>query len=156
MNKEISKNILSVIAIPIFGFILLNIIFVLYALFYFLVTKIINIFIRINVEMSWYFLPSIIRFCFLSVIIIVSYFIFRSKLKTLFKAIFLVAPVASTLVILGIFLYHWPVIIYSLGFLLVSGVIYYLYKTKQPWIYYYSLIFTSLALAIFFASGGDI
>ncbi|HNV96832.1 MAG TPA: hypothetical protein PKL13_00745 [bacterium] len=155
MNKKIIKNILSLISIPFFGFILLNITFILNALFYFLVTRIINV-IGIDGEMHWYFIPSIIRFCFLGIIIIISYFIFHSKLKTIFKAIFLVVPLATTLVTIGIFLYHWPIIIYSLGFLLVLSSIYYFYQTKQPWIYYYSVILTSLVLAIFFALGGDI
>lgn len=156
MNKKNIKYIFSLILIPFFGFILLNLTFLLFALFYFSVSKLVNIFVTINPEMNWYWFPSLMRFCFMVIILLITFFIFRSKLKTIFKAIFLIVPVATVLVIMETFLYNFPAILFVLGFLLISGVIYYLYKTKQPWIYYYSLILTSLVLVIFFAPGGDI
>lgn len=156
MNKKILKNVLSIISIPIFGFILLNITFLVYAVLNFITIRFIGIIVSSNPEI---YLPEfhfILRFCFVLIILLISYFIFKSKIKTIFKAIFLVVPTATILVIMGIFLYQWPIISYIFGFILVSSAIYYFYKKKQPWIYYYSIILISVVLAIFTATGGEI
>jgi len=60
------------------------------------------------------------------------------------------------LVTLGMFLFSSPLPAFSLGALLVIGVLYYFYRTKQPWLYYYAVILISLTLAIFTLSGGEI
>jgi hypothetical protein len=54
------------------------------------------------------------------------------------------------------FLYRWPVAAYSLGSLFGIGVLYYFYRTKQPWLYYYTVILVGFALAIFSLLGGEI
>jgi hypothetical protein len=155
-KKPIIKNILSIIVIPIFGFILLNITFLLNAVFQGILRRFLMIFINFDTEMNFRWLPGLMRILFVVFILIISFFVLRTKMKPIFKAIFLFVPTATILVTIGIFFYQIPAISYVIGFLLISGVIYYFYKTKQPWLYYYSVILISLVLAVFTLTGGEI
>ena len=65
-------------------------------------------------------------------------------------------PLAVVFVTIGIFLYRWSAAAYSLGGLFGAGVLYYLYRAKQPWIYYYTVMLVGLVLAIFSLAGGEI
>lgn len=85
-----------------------------------------------------------------------TWWVWRSKAKVLFKAIFLTIPAAVALVMIGIFFYRWPVLSFAVGALATLYVLYRFYKTRQPWQYWWSVIFTALTLAIFFLMGGEI
>ncbi len=148
MKKIIFKNIIPLIAVPIFGFVLLNITFLFYAIFQGSLRRLIMIFIDFSQETNLFWIPAAMRLLFVIVILIISFFVLRTKMKPILKAIFLTAPTATILVIIGIFFYQQPVIVYILGFLFVFSVLYYFYKTKQPRLYYYSVILVSLFLAI--------
>jgi VIT1/CCC1 family predicted Fe2+/Mn2+ transporter len=65
-------------------------------------------------------------------------------------------PVAVVLVTVGIFLYRWQIVSYSVGSLLCIGTLYCFYRTKQPWLYYYTVVLVGLTLAIFTLLGGEI
>jgi len=67
------------------------------------------------------------------------------KLSTPFLGCITV-PIAVVLVTIGMFLYRWPVVAYSVGSLFSVGILYYLYRTKQPWLYFYAVILVSLSL----------
>lgn len=82
------------------------------------------------------------------VLAILSWFIFRSKLATLFKTIFLSAPVATVLAFIGIYFYGSPVLIYLLCALFVFGILAYLFFTKKSWLYYFSVIPVSIILLL--------
>ncbi|PIV10883.1 hypothetical protein CO007_00335 [Candidatus Roizmanbacteria bacterium CG_4_8_14_3_um_filter_36_10] len=103
---------------------------------------------------SW--LPPLMHGLFVIVIGIISLFVFRSKLKTLLKSIYMTVPLAVVFVSLGMFFYRWPIIAYLLGGLTTFGLLYYFYHTKKPWLYYYTLILVSLTLSIFSLMGGEI
>lgn len=151
------KNILLIILVPIIGFVLLNLTFVLNAIFQGFLRRFLMIFINFDKEMNLGWLPPMMRILFVVFILAVSFFILTSKkIKPTLKSIFLVVPTATVLVTMGIFLYESPIISYLSGFLFVSGVLFYFYKTKKPWFYYYSVILISLVLAIFTALGGEI
>ena len=155
-ENSLIKNILSAIIIAILGFILLNLTFFLDFIFQSILRRLAMIFIGQNPEMNLHWFPFVMHLLFMVFILFISLIIFRTKIKTFFKAVFLVVPIATVLATIGIFFYQWPIIVYVLGFLFILGIIYYFYKTKQLWLYYYSVILVSLVLAIFTALGGEI
>lgn len=65
-------------------------------------------------------------------------------------------PLAVVLISLGIFFYRWPVVVYLSGGLFSISVLYYFHRTRQPWLYYYTLILVNITLAIFTLLGGEI
>lgn len=150
------KNILSALAVAGFGFILLNFTFIFDFLLHSLVIGLIKLFIPINPMITYYWFPPMMHALFVVVIGLISWLIFRSKLGVLYKAIYMTVPSAVVFVTLGMFLYRWPVAAYSIGSLCGIGILFYFYRTKQPWLYYYSVILVALALAIFSLSGGEI
>lgn len=156
LKNPIIKNILQALAVAFFGFILLNFTFLFDFLFQSFILRIIKIFTPVNLEMSYSWFPPLLHISFVIVIGLITWLIFRTKLKTIYKAIFLTVPIAVCLAILGMFLYRWPVILYSLGVLLSLSVLYFFYKTKQPWLYYYAIILVALTLTIFTLFGGEI
>ena len=157
LKNPVAKNILSALAIAFFGFILLNLTFLFDFLFQSLVRRLFMLFLPIdNPEMSYNWWPPMMQGLFLIVIGLTTWLVFRSKLSVLYKAIFLTVPTAAVLATIGIILFHWPVAVYSLGGLLIIAVLYYFYRSRQPWLYYYSVILIGLALAIFTLAGGEI
>lgn len=156
LKNLLVKNILSAVAVAVFGFILLNFTFLFDALYQGVIRRFIGLFIPLGPEMNLYWFPPLMHGSFVVVIGIISWFIFKSKLRTLFKAIYMSVPVATVLVTVGIFLYRWPIISYSVGGLLCIGTLYYFYRAKQPWIYYYTVILWAVTLAIFTLTGGEI
>ncbi|MFA6410045.1 MAG: hypothetical protein WCW26_00505 [Candidatus Buchananbacteria bacterium] len=150
------KNVLSAAAVPIFGFILLNFTFIFNAIFQGIIRGLFRLFAPLEPNMDIYWFPPSTRILFAAIILLISWFIFRSKLKVIYKAIYLVVPITVILVTAGIFLYHWPIISYSFGGLFCAGILYYLYRTKQSWLYYYTVLLVGLVLLIFNLLGGEI
>ncbi len=150
------KNILSALTVSGFGFILLNLAFLFDFLLHSLVNGFIKLFLPVNPEMTFYWFLPMMHILFVVVIGLISWFVFRSKLSVLYKAIYMTVPSAVVLVTLGMFLYRWPVVAYSLGGLFGISVLYYFYRTKQPWLYYYSVILVGFVLAIFGLLGVEI
>lgn len=144
LKKQYFKNILSALAVIAFGFILLNLTFILDAAF----QSLLNLFIPINKDMTmrWYLPARHILFAVL--IYLLSWFILKSKIRTIYKAIFSVVPVAVTFVTIGMFLYQWPVVSYILSALIYGGIFFYFYKTKKQWIYYFSVSLIAVVLLI--------
>ncbi len=155
-NDSLLKNIISIMTVPVLGFILLNIVFVINAVFQWILRRFLMIFIDFNPDMNLSWIPAMMRILFVVFILMISFFILRTKMKPIFKATFLVVPAATVLVTMGIFFYQIPIISYIIGLIIVSGIIYYFYKTKQSWLYYYSVILISLVLALFTLTGGEI
>ena len=142
------KHIISALVVAVFGFILLNIAFLLDFLIHSLVAGIIRLFIPVNPEMDYYWYPPAMHLLFVVIIGLISWLLFRSKLRTLYKAIYMTVPLAVVFVTFGMFLYRWPVAAYTLGSLFSISVLYYFYHTKQPWLYYYTVILVSLTLLL--------
>ncbi len=149
-NKTI-KTLLSIIAIIVIGYILLNITFLFYAVIAWIIAYPAG---GMEAVSKWIGPTS---FTISTVLVaLFTYLIFRSKWPTLIKAIYLPAPTAVMIVITGIMLYRWPIISYSVSAVLTAIVIYIFYKYKQPWIYYFSVILTALTILIFSMLGGQI
>lgn len=156
IKNPIIKNILSAIAIALLGFVLLNLIFILDFLFVTAVTKIINLFTPTDLAMTYSWYPPVMQGLFIIIIGLVSWLVFRSKLGTCLKAAYLTIPTAVILATIGIFLYRWPVVSYSLGGLITIGALYYFYCTKKPWLYWYAVILVSITLLIMGITGTEI
>jgi hypothetical protein len=161
MNKSIMKNkwvreILSAIAVAVFGFILLNLTFIFDALYQGAIRGIIGLFMPLGPELQLYWFPPLMHISFVVVIGLISWLVFRSRLGVIYKAIYMTVPAAVVLVTTGMFLNHWPIAVYSLGGILTAGTLYFFYRTKQPWLYHYAVILVALAMAIFTLTGGEI
>ena len=155
-KKPWVKNVLSALAVAVFGFILLNLTFILDFLFQSLVDGAVRLFTPDDVSMAWRWFPPAKHVMFVVIIGLISWFILRSKLGTLYKAIYLTVPVAVILATIGIFLYRWPVAVYLVDGFITIGILYYLYRTRQHWLYYYTVVLVAATLMIFTLSGGEI
>jgi hypothetical protein len=151
------KNILSAIAVPVIGFLLLNLVFLFDFLFQTVVRRIFA-FLSKNMDPGQipFLLPPSLHLLFAILILLISWFVLRSKLGTLAKAIYLTVPWAVVLATLGILLYQQPLILAVIGISLTFSILVYLYRTKQPWIYYYSVLLVAVSLSVFTLLGGEI
>src|SRR3989338_9325232 len=131
INNPVVKNILSVTALAGFGYILSGLTLFPYASF-------------VNLGLP------IMYAVFVVFIGLISWFILRLKLAMIYKAIYMMVPLAVVFLILEILLIRWPVAVYTLSTLFAIGVFYYFYRTKQPWLYYCSLIFIYLYMLGYF------
>ena len=147
-KNPIVKNILSAVAVAVFGFILLNLAFMFDFLVQSLVIGLIKLFTPVDLMTNFQWLPPAMHGLFVVIISIISWFVFRSKLGTLYKAIYMTVPLAVVFVTLGIFFYRWPIVSFSLGGLFGIGVLYYFYRTKQPWLYYYTVILVGFTMLL--------
>ena len=148
LKKPAVKNILSVLAVAFFGFILLNLAFMFDFLFQSLIIVILKLFIKGDMFAVYPWLPPVMHVLFVIVIGLISWLVFRSKLRVLFKATYMTVPLAVVFVTIGMSLYSWPVSSYLIGSLFAILVSYYFYRTKQPWLYYFTLILISLIMLI--------
>ena len=155
-KNPLVKKILSALGVAVFGYVLLILTFIFDALFQGLLWLFFGLFTPVDLMMTISWFAPLMHGLFLIVIGVLSWFVFRSKLSVFLKAVYMPVPVAVGLATLGIFLYPWPVAVYSLGALACLGVLYYFYRTKQPWLYYFAVILTSLTLVIYTLSGGEI
>lgn len=155
-KDQTTKNILSALAVAFFGFILLNLAFIFDALYQSVIRGFVGLFIPLNPEMMLYWIPPLFHGSFVIVIGAISWFVFKSKLKTIYKAIYMTVPLAVVYVTIGMFFYRWPVIVYLLGSLFGVGILYYLYRIKQHWIYYYTTILISILMLMVVLLGIEI
>lgn len=152
-RNPIAKNILSAIAVAVFGFILLNLAFLFDFLIQSLVVRLIELittvdFKTIDFQTNFQWLPPAMHGLFMVIIGIISWLVFRSNLGRLYKAIYMTVPLAAGFLTLGIFLYRWPIAAYSIGSMLGIGILYFFYRTKQPWLYSYAVILVGLAMLL--------
>ncbi|RPJ63459.1 MAG: hypothetical protein EHM12_02265 [Dehalococcoidia bacterium] len=146
------KNILSALAVAVLGFILLNITFLLN----FLLFKLIDLSLPHELVSAFQWFPMVRHALFLVIIMLVSWAVLRSKLSTLYKAIYLIVPVAVVIVSIGIFMYQWPPAAYLVAGIFTAGILFYLYCMRQPWLYYYAVLLVALTLMVFTLLGGQI
>lgn len=146
LKNPLVKNILSALAVAVFGFILLNLTFFLDFIFQNLLQGLIGLFTKVDFEKGFSWLPQVMHGSFVILIGIISFFVLRSKLDTIYKATFLTVPLSVVFVTLGILLFRWPIAAVSSGFIVFTSIIYYLYRTKQHWLYYYSVSLIGLVM----------
>ena len=144
----LKKYILPGLVITFFGFILLNLTFIFDAAFQSLTRWIIQFFTSNDSYQSLGWFPPFNHIAFAILIGLISWLVFKSKLKDIYKAIYLTVPTAVVLVTFGIMFWQTPVWTYMLGGLSVLGTLYYFYLKKLPWIYYYAVILVGFTLTI--------
>ncbi len=142
------KNILSAVYVIVFGFLMLNITFIIYSLFQGLLREYAKIVIKSDPHASFLWLPQILHGLFIILVVVISWIVFHSRLKDLYKAIYMTAPLAVVFATIGIFFYQSLIMEYILGGLFFICVLGYLYNTKQTWIYYYTLILTTIVMLL--------
>lgn len=146
------KNILLALAVAVFGFLLLNLTFILDALF----VRLVGLFLPADFPMTHGWYPPLMHILFVIIIGIISWFIFKSKIKETYKAIYSTVPWAVIFVTIGIFLYRWPALVYGVGVLAFGVILACLYQAKKFWFYYFALILVALTLLIIGIMGVDI
>lgn len=140
--KSWQKNVLSIIFVVVIGFVLFNIAFLL-------ASVVINTVDRIVGRQGE--TPQIGLYIFLVIILIISWFIFRSRLNDLIKATYLALPLMTVLLLEGILLYTQPQWLTLLvGAAIIGAVLFYLIKKKLSWLYYFSTFYV-LVLGIIIA-----
>jgi hypothetical protein len=151
------KNIITAIAIAFFGFILLNVTFIIYSLFQGFILRILMFFIPINMmNNSFFWFPILIRGIFIVLVLLISFYIFKSKLSDFYKSTYMIVPIAIVLVIIGMYLNRWPIFVYLFGGIIVIFLLYYFYFTRKSWMYHCSVILVSFVLAVYTIFGGQI
>ncbi len=148
MRKYLTKkNILSVISVLFFGFVLLIIAFMMVAG----IVGFLGLFIKEGD------IPAIkMPVAAIIVFLIFGCLTFLTKFSTLVKATFLTVPFAIIMVGSGITFYQWPAISYASGVLITFAALGVLYYKKQPWQYYVAIIFVAIAMLIMAITGTDI
>jgi hypothetical protein len=136
------RNTLLALFVALVGFVLLNLTFLLYAA---IVNGIGMLFPIDFARSSGWYMP--VMMSIISLGVVVGYwFVFKSKLKEIYKATLMTVPTAVVLVVVGVAFFRWPVIAYSIGVALTAGTLFYFYKTKQPWLYWFAVIIVAVAL----------
>ena len=154
-QKSAVKNVLLALAIAVFGFLLWNLTFGLYALFQRFIDIIARSFISSETAApNWYF--ALRHLLFLALILLITWIVFRTKLQPIYKAIFMTVPLAVLYLTIWIFLYQWPLLVYAVCGLLTLGLLYYFVKRKKSWFYSYTVIFVAVTLLIVMITGVEI
>ena len=93
-------------------------------------------------------------YLFVLIVLVISWVIFKSKLPTLAKAIYLTMPLMVLLIFQGIQLFEQPQWIpITIGVIMVGLVLLYLYKKKLSWLYYFATLYTG-AMALYVILAG--
>jgi hypothetical protein len=145
------KNILSALAVTFFGFILLILAFISAWLM-----NMVNLLFPGDFNNASIWFLHIRHIVFAVIIALISWSVFKSKLKDIYKAIYLPVPAATAFVILGILLYRYPAVLYSITGILFLAVMAYFFKTKKNWLYYYAFILTSAVMLVMNITGAEI
>ncbi len=91
------------------------------------------------------------------ILLVLSWFVFKSRLSNLLKATFLTMPLMTILVSLGLLLYEQPQwITYVIGAILIVMVLIYLYTKKLQWHYYVSTLYVGILALIIMITGMEI
>jgi hypothetical protein len=148
----LTKYLPGIVAVPVGGFILWNLAFVAAAL---LINGIGMLFPH-NFARSSPSFSAMMMIVFVALVFLLTWFIMRSALDDLYKAVYLTMPVAVVYVSIGVLLYRWPLTSYLVNAFLFSLIASYLFLRKRPWVYLYAVLFTTLTLLIFTLAGGEI
>lgn len=141
------KNILSALIIVVAGFLLFNVAFLLTALVWRLAEML------FGAQSA----PLLSKLVTLFIILVASFFVFRSRLNDLVKATFLTMPLMVVLVLLGILMYpqpQWQIL--GAGALIVGGLVFYLYAKKLSWQYFFATFYVTVLVVIILLFGIEI
>lgn len=148
--NPIKKYALPAGIIVVGGFILFNLAFILTAL-------VVNLLLAVEGNPESSILHIVGRLLALLLILVIIGLILRTRINHTVKATFMTMPLMTILVLLGITFYGQPLwVLYGVGAAIILAVLFFLYKRKLPWVYYFATLFVA-ALGIFImATGMDI
>jgi len=152
MKSKFWKIFLPAVIVAVLGFALLNATFMLD---FWWQSCLKFIFWR-NVELTGNWIMAVMQASFIIIIALISWLVYRSKIGTIFKAAFTMVPVAIVLVFDGILFFRTPALAYSIGAVIMLGVLALFYYKKFPWLYYYSVLLVALGLLALGLTGTDI
>jgi hypothetical protein len=155
-ESRLARDVVSAVAVAVLGLVLLNLTFLFDFAYQEAIRALIGLFIPLGPNMPYRWLPPLLHGSFVVAIGGLSWLVFRARLGVVLKAAYMTVPAAVVLATVGMFLYPWQALSFSVGALLCAGTLYYFYKTRQPWLYYYSVVLVTLTLAIFTLLGGEI
>jgi hypothetical protein len=142
------RNVLLALAVAAGGLVLLNLTFLLDFLFQRVLRTLFSVLIPSILETGPSWSAPWLHVLFLLLIALISWLVYRSKLPALLKAIYTVVPTAVTLATVGIVLYQWPAAVWIAGILITTATLVLLYVKKQPWLYFFAVGLTAVALAM--------
>jgi hypothetical protein len=149
--KTWHKRVLSAIVVLAGGFVLFNLAFMLAAAVGQLYSLVVRLF---GGQHTTAIESGIWQYIYLVIVLLISWFILRSKWPDLVKATYLTMPLMVVLIMIGILLYEQPQWLpIAIGAVIVGAVILYLYAKKQSWLYYLATAYTGL-LALFIVLAG--
>lgn len=155
-QNPVVKNTLSALAVAMGGFILLTLTFLCDALYQNGIIGLVRLFTPVDLFMDRSWMPPVLHAGFVLLIGLLTWRVFQSKLRVLYKAIYLTVPAAVVLATVGMTLYQWPLLSYTVGTLLCISTLYYFHRTQQPWLYTYTVLLVGVAMALFTLTGGEI
>lgn len=91
-----------------------------------------------------------VRITYLLILLIMFFFVYRSRVKEIIKAIAMIAPLSMALVTLILGFYENLNVVYLGLCMLIIGLLILIYYGKKPWYYYFAVAIT-VGFAIFYA-----
>jgi hypothetical protein len=149
------KNALSMLTIVVIGFILFNVAFILAWLVSTAYSMAIMPFAK-QADGDFDMIHSLWRYVYLILIILLSWFVFRSQFNDLVKATFLTLPLVVILAVVGVQFYTLPVLVYVISAMIIATILFYLYKTKHSWLYYFATLYVAVVMLVVMLSGMQI
>ena len=152
MKKKIFEVLFFLIIVPIAGYVLLHLTFLLDSLYQGLFFK--NLFENPSEQYRWfvYFTQG----SFALMILLVSFVFMQSGIPDSIKAIFAPVPIGVLFITISIYFYKLPLITYTLCVICYCGSLFHLRKKGKTWIYYYSITLTGLIMLVLTIMGMDI
>lgn len=148
IENQVIKKLICAAIIMVGGFVLFNLAFMLAAA---LVLGL-NLLLRLGLNVQP---PTIYGLLiFIVLLLLASYFVFRSQWDDLIKATFLTMPLMSVLIVLGVALYQQPQAVpIGIGAVIVGALCGTFYLRKMPWMYYFATAYVA-ALALWIVLAG--
>lgn len=140
IKNPVINNIVKFITIPVIGYFLLNIVFLLYALIVHGMYRLLNIEQRTP--------PILIMIVVTLLLFIGFYFLFKTKISSFIKSFLVCIPIAICYLLIGIPLSGYVIIADILGLILCFGILIYLYFKKASWDLFWGVIWISIAMLI--------
>ncbi len=154
LNDKRVRHVLAALAVAVFGFLLANVTFLLYFMFLSLIGLAVPD--RVVGDRGWRWFPTLEHMLFLGVLLLVSWPILRSRLRPLFKAIYITQPATWAFATTGMVLNRWPAAVYAVGALILIGAFVYFRRARVSWLYYYAVGVVAAALVAITTLGVEI
>lgn len=101
--------------------------------------------------------PFLARMVYVVFILVLSWFVLRSRLNDTLKATFLTMPLMVVLVSIGIFTYQLSIgVVIGLGAAVVAAVLFYIHHKKLSWKYYFAVLYVAALALMIMLLGIDI